>query len=710
MNRGVRIGGLVGLIAGLTLAGCDRPSDRVDDPPAPTTAAVDGARIIAADAEPGSWLTHGRTYSEQRFSPLDQINQDTAGDLGLAWSFDLDTDRGIEATPIVVDGVLYTTSSWSMVYALDARTGELKWWYDPEVPRAWGAKACCDVVNRGVAVWQGRVFVGTLDGRLVALDAETGEPIWDVNTIDRTQPYTITGAPRVVKGRVLIGNGGGELGVRGYVSAYDVDSGELVWRFHTVPGNPADGFERPILERAAETWTGEWWRYGGGGTVWDSMAYDPELDLLYIGVGNGSPWNQAIRSPDGGDNLFLSSIVALRPDTGDYVWHYQSTPGETWDYTATQHMILADLEIDGRVRKVLMQAPKNGFFYVVDRQTGELISAEAYVPVNWATHVDLATGRPVEVPAARAFNEEPFVQSPSPFGGHNWQPMSFNPATGLVYIPAMDIPYLFAADEGFTHHPGFWNTGVSQLLASVPDDPGLRKSLKALVRGHLLAWDPVAQKEAWRVQYDGPWNGGTLTTAGGLVFQGTADARFVAYRADTGELLWSSPTQTGVIAAPITYSVDGEQYVTVMAGWGGAFATTSGVFTDPRSLPNVSRVLTYKLGGTQTLPPLNWEPPSLPEPVTPTAPTQVVDHGKAVYHRFCYACHGDAAVGGSLPDLRYSPTLHGPEWREIVLEGTRSDNGMISFAEVLSADDSEAVRAYIIAQAWRAYEQESGGE
>ncbi len=360
------------------------------------TATVDSERVTNANSEPGNWLAHGRTYDESRFSPLTKINADNVGELGLAWYFDTGTDRGLEASPIVVDGVMYTSGSWSVVFANNAKTGELIWSYDPKVPKEWGAKACCDVVNRGVAVWKGRVYVGTIDGRLIALDAVTGEVAFDVNTIDRTKPYTITGAPRIVNDKVIIGNGGAEYGVRGYVTAYDTTSGEQVWRFYTVPGDPEQPFENPILEEAAKTWTGRWWTMGGGGTVWDSMAYDPELNLLYIGVGNGSPWNQFLRSPGGGDNLFLSSVVALNPDTGEYVWHYQTTPGDTWDYTATQHMILADLMIEGEVRKVIMQAPKNGFFYVLDRVTGEFISADAYVPITWATSVDPETGRPVE--------------------------------------------------------------------------------------------------------------------------------------------------------------------------------------------------------------------------------------------------------------------------------------------------------------------------
>jgi PQQ-dependent dehydrogenase (methanol/ethanol family) len=526
-------GGLLVLLAACTQA--EIPPGRVD-----------AARLTAADTEPGQWMSHGRTYDEQRFSPLAAITAQNVAGLGLAWSFDLQSDRGVSATPIVVDGTMYVTAPWSIVHALDARTGEPKWSFDPQVDRAKGFDACCDVVNRGVAVWEGKVFVGALDGRLIALDAGTGARVWEVQTTDTARPYTITGAPRVVKGKVLIGNGGGEYGVRGYISAYDAASGAMAWRFYTVPnpdlapdGQPSD---RPLLERANATWSGDHWKTsGGGGTVWDAMAYDPGLDLLYVGVGNGSPWNHRVRSEGRGDNLFLSSIVALRPDTGEYVWHYQTTPGDTWDYTATQHIMLADLEIAGQRRAVLMQVPKNGFFYVIDRATGQLISARNIVPLTWARGVDMATGRPIENPAAR-FAEGPALVAPAPFGAHNWHPMAFSPQSGLVYIPAMDIPAMFANAPGDTaHRPRGWNTGVDMLLGALPNDRAQLTAIRAMVKGHLAAWDPVTQQEVWRVQHDGAWNGGVLATAGNLVFQGTADGRLVAYAADrasNGRKLW----------------------------------------------------------------------------------------------------------------------------------------------------------------------------
>ncbi|MDZ7689793.1 MAG: PQQ-dependent dehydrogenase, methanol/ethanol family [Balneolaceae bacterium] len=446
------------------------------------TGAVDGDRLIQADANPGNWLSYGRNYAEDRYSTLNQVTADNVDQLGLAWSYDTGMRGGVETTPLVADGIMYLTGPWSIVYALDARTGEEIWTWDPQVPRLHGLKACCDVVNRGAALYQGKVYVGTLDGRLAALDAATGEPVWTVATFDPSTDHTITGAPRVVKGNVIIGNGGAEYGVRGYVSAYDAENGNLVWRTYTVPGNPSEPFESEAMEEAVKTWSGEWWKAGGGGTVWDAMAYDPELDLLYIGTGNGSPWSRNLRSPGGGDNLYLSSILALNPDDGTIVWHYQTTPGDHWDFTATQHLILADLEIDGTSRKVIMQAPKNGFFYVLNRETGEFISAEAYLPVTWADSVDGRTGRPVERPEA-VYGNEPVEVQPEPFGGHNWQPMAFNPETGYVYVPIHERASTYWEDDGWDYEPGQINTGIR-----------IRWETGSNSHGALIAWDPRSKR------------------------------------------------------------------------------------------------------------------------------------------------------------------------------------------------------------------------
>ena len=670
---------------------------------------VTEARVVSANAEPGNWLSHGRTYDEQRFSPLAAITAENVDELGLAWYFDVPTERGMEATPVVVDGRMYVSGSWSIVYALDASTGEELWRYDPEVPKAWAQYACCDVVNRGVAVWGDSVFVGTLDGYLVAIDAATGIERWRVDTIDRKPPYTITGAPRVVKGLVLIGNGGADFGVRGYLSAYDASTGELRWRFYTVPGNPADGFESEALEQAAETWTGEWWQYGGGGTVWDSMAYDPELDLLYFGVGNGSPWNQQIRSPEGGDNLFLSSVVAVRPETGEYVWHYQTTPGESWDFTATQHIILADLEIGGKQRKVLMQAPKNGFFYVLDRTDGELISAEAFIPLTWATGVDPATGRPIEVPGAR-YTEAPFMMLPSGFGAHNWHPMSFSPSRGLVYLPAQELPAMYLGDATFDYTEGFWNSGIDFETMHMPDDPAVQAEIAKLIRGALVAWDPVAQEEVWRYQHAGPWNGGTLATGGNVVFQGSLIGEFAAYDANTGERLWQFNAQTGVAAAPVAYSADGAQHVAVAAGWGTLMAMFGGEATAAMNMQNHSRILAFRLGGDASLPELPLaERPAIPEPPPLDADEVIIAMGKHIYYDRCVACHGlNAASGGLVPDLRYAAEQTHAAWDAIVLGGSLRDKSMPAFGGILSKAESDAVHAFVVSEARRAFTRSQG--
>ena len=664
-----------------------------------------------------SWELHGNDVGEQRYSSLEQINRSNVDQLELAWSFDMYTRRGVEATPLMVDGTLYVTGSWSMVYALDARSGELKWFYDPQVERAFLAKGCCDAVNRGAAYADGRVFVATFDGRLVALDANTGELQWDVQTTDREQSYTITGAPRIVKDKVVIGNGGAELGGRGYGSAYDQASGQMAWRFYTIPGNPADGFENEAMKMAAETWTGEWWKWGGGGTAWDSMVYDPELNLLYIGVGNGSPWNQSLRSPDGGDNLFLASIVALNPDSGDYVWHYQTTPGETWDYTATQHIMLADLEIDGESRKVLMQAPKNGFFYVIDRASGELISAEPYLEgVTWATHVDMETGRPVETENARVFDGKN-VTVPGNAGGHNWPPMSYNPKNGLVYIPTMVFPmhFLQPTTEDYAEPgQGYWNTGFDRSASILPElsTGEIDKLLGELYTGALIAWDPVKQEARWRQPLGMPNTGGTLATAGGLVFHGGEKTHVVATDADTGEDLWSRDTHTGAWAAPMTYALDGEQYVAFAVGFGGGFASEASALAHGWKIPNLSRVLVYKLGGKHQLPPPPVIDRTLAKPhAEATASAQVIEQGKLTFHRHCAMCHGDSLRGGGLtPDLRYSGENIHNIWQDVVRGGVLKARGMVSFAEFVSENDAEAIRQYVLAESNRLYAEQNPTE
>ena len=656
--------------------------------------------LVDFNSSPNEWLLHGRTYAEERHSPLDQINTSNVDQIGLSWSFETGTNRGHETTPIVKDGVMFITAPWSVVHALDAKTGDLLWTHDPKVERAWANNACCDVVNRGVALYENSIFFGTIDGRLISLDKDTGTENWSILTIDKSRPYTITGAPRIVKGNVIIGNGGGEFGVRGYVTAYDVDSGDELWRFYTVPGNPNEPFESPEMEIAAKTWSGgKWWEYGGGGTVWDSMAYDPALDTLYIGTGNGSPWNRYVRSPGGGDNLYLSSIVALDPDTGDYKWHYQTTPGDSWDYTATQHMILADLEINGQMRKVIMQAPKNGFFYVIDRTNGELISAENYVPINWATHVDMETGRPVENPANNYF-DTPALTTPGPLGGHNWQPMAFNPDTGLVYIPAQEMLFVYSHDKDFEYNPKTWNTGQQIEMTYLPKNPDELAMVDKATFGYLLAWDPVAQKEVWREQYQRPWSGGLLSTAGDLVLQGTSDGRFIAFDAASGEILWSVDTGQGIIAPPITYMIDEEQYIAVQVGYGGAYAL-AGAFPSANKNPAQNgRMLVFKLGGEEMSPPV--QSIAKVNPVVPSMTTDAltIARGEYEYHEHCQFCHGAGVIGGGvIPDLRYLDEVGHKTFLGVILGGMHSEKGMASFKDVLSLEQANQIQAYIISQA-----------
>ncbi len=656
---------------------------------------VTAERLENADAEPGNWMSHGRTYSEQRYTPLTQIDAATLPRLKLAWSYDIDETRPVESTPIVIDGVLYATAAWGKVFALDAATGREIWRYDPRVDQAWDVHTCCRAVNRGVAVWNGKVYVGATDGRLIALDAQTGKPVWQQMTIDPEWPYSITGAPRVFKGKVIIGNSGADLGVRGYVTAYDAETGKQLWRFYTVPGNPADGFENDAMRMAAKTWNGTWWKFGGGGTVYDAIVYDPEFDLVYIGVGNGSPWDQHIRSPGGGDNLFLASIVALRGDTGEYVWHYQTTPGESWDYTATQPMILADLDIDGKTRKVLMQAPKNGFFYVLDRQTGALISAEKHVPTNWATHIDLKTGRPAQVAAGHFPDGKVIELQPGAFGGHNWNPMAFSPRTGLVYFPSSINSMSYGDEPGYEFVKGYSNEGNCSFCKATPN-PALPV---APPRNFLLAWDPVHQKAAWRLPAAGR-DGGVLATASDLIFQGGADGMFNAYDAVDGRKLWSRDIQNGALSGPVSYTVNGEQYIAIAVG-GGYAGMVKGPVAYPAELPNLNRVLAFKLDGTAELPAVDYHPRPLSPPPPQTAGAAELAIGDRTFHRFCMMCHGAGARGdGVRPDLRYSDLLGNKDaWAEVVIGGGRESRGMVSFKDVVSAAQAEAIRAYVIQQA-----------
>jgi quinohemoprotein ethanol dehydrogenase len=627
-------------------------------------------------------------YKEDRFSPLTQINKDNVSQLSLAWSTDLGTNRGIEATPLVVDGIMFLSGPWSVIYALDTRSGKILWTYDPEVPKQTGLKACCDVVNRGIAMYKGNIFAGTLDGRLVSIKASTGKLNWSVITVDTARAYTITGAPRVYDGKVIIGNSGADLGVRGYVTAYDAEDGKEAWRFWTVPGDPKKGFESKAMEDAAKTWKGEWWKIGGGGTAWDGFAYDPALGLVYIGTGNGSPWNREIRSPGGGDNLFLSSIVAVDVKTGEYKWHYQTTPGETWDYTAVQQMILADMKIGGKDRKVIMQAPKNGFFYVLDRETGELLKADAYTYVNWATHVDLKTGRPVETPNSRyeKFNK---LVSPSPIGGHNWQAMAYNPVTKLVYIPSRELSLTHGNRSDFKYDPMTWNTGSNpDETKKTIDDPKAHK-----MEGRLIAWDPVAGKEVWRSAGASIWDAGVLTTSD-LVFQGNAQGKFSAFDAKTGKKVWETDLKSGIIAPPVTYLVDGVQYVTVAVGWGGVM----GLWSKYTETIQPGRIFTFKIGGKGKMPALIPAELKSKLNVAVSATPAQLSEGAKLFKVNCSDCH-DLQGGGTIPNLTYSKPEIMNMIDDIVRKGIFLPKGMPNFGNRFTAQQVKNIQQYIYAEA-----------
>jgi quinohemoprotein ethanol dehydrogenase len=665
----------------------------VRQPPGPGFAAVDGPRLLAADARAndGQWMSYGRDYDEQRFSPLTQISAQTVSNLGLAWFADFDTHRGQESTPLAIDGVIYVTTAWSKVYAFQAATGKQLWEFDPKVPGEWAVNACCDVVNRGVAAWEGKLYLGTLDGRLIAIDAASGTSVWQTQVTVKGEPYSITGAPRIAAGRVFIGEAGSEYYRRGFMSAYDARTGKLDWRWYIVPGNPKDGFENQQMALAAKTWGGEWWKTGGGGGPWDGLAYDPQTGYILVGTGNGAPWPAQIRSPDNNDNLYLSSIVALKADTGEYVWHYQMTPHDSWDYDATQQITIADLTIQGKKRHVAMQADKNGFFYILDAADGMLLSAQPFVKgVNWASRIDMRTGRPVINPAARYdVTGKGFIQVPGFSGGHNWHPMAFSPLSGLMYIPAMEFAYPFVAKREDDNPMG------QKLSISFTRGAELARAPNALHlnKGFLLAWDPVNAKEVWRVPFEEGRSGGALATAGGLVFAGNSKTQeFAAYRADTGERLWGQDAQTGVLAGPSTFTVDGQQYIAVVAG-----ARVSGNYW----APNYSRLLVYKLGGTAKLP----QAAPVPEPVLNPPPVfgtrEVIAHGQEMYARFCGTCHGSEGFSrGMFPDLRYAGAIGSADaFKAIVMDGALATNGMVSFAKALQPGDAEAIRAYLVSAA-----------
>lgn len=671
-----------GLILGTGVASATKISD------------VNDAAIISAPKTGKEWLTNGLDYASTRFSTLKQINTSNAKKLGLAWSYELKTTRGVQATPIVVDGVMYVSGPWSVVFAMDARTGKKLWTFDPEVPRTFGQFACCDVGNRGVAVYKGKVYVAALDARLIALEAGTGKKVWEVYTgLDRARAYSLTDFPLVYDDKVIVGSAGNEYGIRGSVSAWDAATGALKWRWYAVPGDPSKGFEDSSQERAAATWdpSVKWWINGGGGAPWHGMSIDPKLGLVYFGTGQGGPWPAKLRDPSGGENLYTSSIVALDVKTGKYAWHYQEVPRDRWDYDASMDLILADIKIDGQVRKVIMHAPKNGFFFVLDRTNGKFISAEKFVDVvNWASGYDI-NGKPIETAAARS--PEPTEAIPGPFGAHNWHAMSYSPITGLVYIPTQNVPLVLSDDLAWEQNkpkPG-------QPMAGIGANFGVTVNAKPPAGkpwGQLLAWDPVKQKKAWVKDYGPtPFNGGTLATAGNLVFQGTADGHFVVYNATTGQELWKTRVSGGVVAAPVTYELDGKQYVSIAVGWGGVY----GLAANHSGYASTGKVFTFTLDGKAPMPEfIKFEPGPLVSGVK--YDPKDIDAGAAIYVSNCIFCHGVPGVdkGGAIRNLGYVDKHFVEDIDKYLLNhGSFENEGMPDFTGKLTADDIQKIKAFI---------------
>jgi quinohemoprotein ethanol dehydrogenase len=671
---------------------------------ADSPANVDAKRLTNAANEPSQWMTYGGTYSEQRFSTLKKINDSNVKDLNLQWFADYDTNQNQHGSPLYIDGVIYVSTSRNVVHAYDAKTDKEIWKYNPVV-QGERLRYNLGLVNRGIAAWNGKIIMGTIDARLIAIDAKTGKAVWDTDVVpaslglgEMADRYSITMAPRVAKGKVFIGASGGEFGVRGFTAAYDVETGKEIWRFWNVPGDPAKGFESKALEKAAKTWSGEWWKNGGGGTVWDAAIYDPVTDLLYFGTGNGAPWNQRMRDAGAGDNLYTASIIAVKPDTGEYVWHYQEVPGDAWDYDAVSPMMTADLVINGKKTHALLQPAKNGFFYVLEAKTGKLLSADPFTVVNWATGIDMKTGRPIEVPGSR-YEKEPWNLSPGVQGGHSWHPNAFSPLTGLMYIPTWEA-YSAMINPPPNPNPqvggsgGGFNLGIA---FGAPTDPKtLKPNAKEGVTGRLKAWDPVARKVVWQSEvFPAHLNtSGALATAGNLVFMGNGNSKqLFAWNAKTGEKLWSFDAKTAVLAAPITYELDGVQYVAASVG---------GVGNGGYYAPTYARMLVFAIGGKATLPePEPYTPPALNPPPS-TASADVIAHGGELYTKFCSVCHGVNGTQGrsSFPNLTVSGFLYSQEgFDSIVLQGVRADKGMGSFAKYFKSEDTVAIREYLIARA-----------
>ena len=663
-------------------------STRADNPVKPGD--VNAARVAADDGT--NWLLNGRTFDESHFSPLKQVNEQNISTLGLAWYLDIDSAAGLVSEPIVVDGIAYVSAPLSKVYAVNAANGKLTWQFDPHIRLNQSANGSYSArTNAGVAVWEGKVFVGTGDCRLIAIDATTAKQIWEATVCEPSQTG-ITNAPHIAKGMVLMGYNGSDDGVRGSIAAYDANSGKELWRFWTVPGDPAKPFESAALKKiAAKTWPGgNAWKMGGA-DVWTAITYDPVTDYVIFGTaGAGADFGELASIQAPGDKLFSGCIVAVKASTGEYVWHFQtSSPGMQ---TENNHIVMADLPVNGEKKHVAMTVPKNGFYYVLDAWTGKLISAKPIVKTNWATSIDLATGKAVEVPASQGGGKQWTV--------HNWWPMSYNAGTGLVYIPATDRKPNTRSEV----ETGEWMQQTE---------------------GRLVAWDPVKESARWSVEEEIATNGGVLSTAGNVVFQGQGTGEFTAYAADTGKKVWSIDTGSAIESVPVTYTVSGEQYVLLPVGWGSGSRLFAPAWTmaTPRSKRGPSRLLAFKLGGNVPFPTPPDIVPPVPKPPAQEANTETIHEGEQLYKTFyCSGCHspdldgsGAWVLDGAVPDLRYAPPDVHEQWYAIVLAGTHWDKGMPGFLNPpkfafphlrMTPQQADAIHAYVIDGAWKAYNKE----